>query len=134
MNFQWKHCSMFNNFSTVGWNIMKPTNVPLLNEGSPTVPRVQQEAPKEKYYKTNLLHPYSSLRAFVKNCAFFFFVNLGPSYTRRFHCTFWNWEGPVQVGNCPSTLQKVQFWFFLFLIFSVLFQFPAPPFSSNSSI
>ncbi len=25
MNFQWKNCSTFNNFFTIGWNIMKPT-------------------------------------------------------------------------------------------------------------
>jgi hypothetical protein len=24
MKFEWKTCSIFNNFSTVGWNIMKP--------------------------------------------------------------------------------------------------------------
>jgi hypothetical protein len=36
---------MYNNFSTLGWNIMKPTNAPVLIEGSPTVPRVQQESP-----------------------------------------------------------------------------------------
>ncbi len=25
MNFQWKNCSIFNNFFTIGWNNMKPT-------------------------------------------------------------------------------------------------------------
>jgi hypothetical protein len=25
MNFQWKHCSTFNSFSTISWNIMKPS-------------------------------------------------------------------------------------------------------------
>jgi hypothetical protein len=33
MNFQWKNCLVFNNFSTVDWNIMKPTWCTLIHQG-----------------------------------------------------------------------------------------------------
>jgi hypothetical protein len=42
-NFQWKNCSVFNNFSTITWNSMKPTQCTLLIKGFPRVPRAWQK-------------------------------------------------------------------------------------------
>jgi len=63
---------MFNNFSTIVWNIMKPTNAALLIEGSPMVPRVQQEAPYRIILQNQLIASLLIIEGFCKELPFFF--------------------------------------------------------------
>jgi hypothetical protein len=63
---------MFNNFSTVGWNIMKPTNAALPIEGSPMVLRVQLEAPYQIILQNQLVASLLIIEGFCKELPTFF--------------------------------------------------------------
>jgi hypothetical protein len=136
MHFQWENCSIFNNFSTIGWNIMKLTWCTFLRQVLSKVTKSEGEtlwnqlgAPflvkcfpmlrrvRLKHYETNLVHPSSS-------SAFQCYEEWGWNIMKPTWCTLprqvlsnvtksevetlWNQLGAPFLVKCFPTLPRVK--------------------------